>query len=179
MVPPRPIPEPLAWPGSGNLSIWLLAASVLLVVLVAARYSRRSRRQNAMLPRTLGHSTPLGPTAILIDRAERAREVLVGRFGPSWVSRTTEEIAASADVGKALNPENTDRLIALLRAADRAKFAVAEISAEDLAFYSEDWLNSVLAELAGATTSRNGKWSEPTSGPSARSNTAKSSERKA
>jgi hypothetical protein len=164
LIPPRPIPEPLDWPEPAVWPWWPWFASLvgLAVLIGVATLVRRQQRPSGGASNVPDRRPPSTPTEVLIDRAERVREALVARFGPSWAARTTEEVAGSPEIKTVLRDEDVDVLVGLLQAADRAKFAVVGIDEDELAPYSEVWLTALLMVLAGATTSRNGKWSEPT-----------------
>lgn len=121
LVPPRPNlgPEPLepgpAWP------IWVaLAAAIMLAAWLAARRRRRVHPSSALEAPV----EPVGsPREVLIGWADRARDVLAERFEPARRASTTEELADDAGLVEQLGPELAADLLALLRAADRAKFA--------------------------------------------------------
>lgn len=120
LVPPRPNlgPEPLE-----SAPAWPIGLALSTAILLAAWLAARRRR---------GHSSsaieapvePVGsPREILIGWADRARDALAERFGPTRRASTTEELADDAGLVEQLGPELTADLLALLRAADRAKFA--------------------------------------------------------
>ncbi len=122
LVPPRPNlgPEPLepgpAWP------FWL--ALIAAILLAAGFISRRRRRRVHPSSAIEASVEPVGSSSeILIGWADRARDVLAERFGPARRASTTEELADDAGLVEQLGPELTADLLALLRAADRAKFA--------------------------------------------------------
>jgi hypothetical protein len=63
------------------------------------------------------------PRDQLIAGSEAVRQALAARFGPAWRAKTTEELADRPELAERLGAERTARLVALLEAADRAKFA--------------------------------------------------------
>ena len=122
LVPPRPNlgPEPLepgpAWP------IW----GGLVAVILVAEWLRSWRRRRRVDPSSAIQAPvePVGsPREVLIGWADRARDALAVRFGPTRRASTTEELADDAGLIEQLGPELAAELLALLRAADRAKFA--------------------------------------------------------
>ncbi len=92
--------------------------------------------------------------------AGAARRALAARFGASWLAKTTEEIAAGTDLIEVFGFETTDRLLDLLREADRAKFSTRNHG--EFAGQRESveawalWVETFVA-AAGATSRINGK----------------------
>ncbi len=130
LVPPRPNLGPEPWPihpnsFGGTIPVTLL---VLLVVGLGLRVRRGKRRK----PRE--ESSPLvessqgdpSPREQLIATSNQIRNALFQAFGPSWRSKTTEEIGNDRSLIERLDPDDFGRLITFLILADRAKFAGSE-----------------------------------------------------
>jgi hypothetical protein len=103
---------------------WLVLtlATALGLGLVAMLVRRLRRRAAAPAFPALP-----GPDADLPALAAATRSALVARLGPSWAARTTEELAAAeAELAAAFGAGPAGRLLELLRAADRARFADAD-----------------------------------------------------
>lgn len=150
LIPPRPIPDPLPWPGfsfgTTGLVLGTAALALFLIGLVVLFRSRRGRRPTE-IP---SFGPPPAPPGGLVERAERIRSALVHRFGASWAARTTEEIAGSPPLIDLFGPDRTAELVEYLRLADQAKFAPAgEPPTPDPAVYGDPWLSDSLARLAG------------------------------
>jgi hypothetical protein len=169
LVPPRPNfgPEPWPEPTWTTLSIGVVtgAALILLAVLVVAFWgiTRRNRRStlaesSQALAESLSSQRP-------IQLAETIRKALADQFGPTWFTKTTQEIAQASELACLLTSERAREVVALLRLADRAKFAATahQPGNEELAPYSEVWLAETLSALArrsrsvGASSIRTGK----------------------
>lgn len=161
LVPPRPMLDPEPWPEPQlglTLTIGLGVAFALVAVtgvaLLWTRRHRPSRRRANAAANTPGGREPATPGDRLVSRVEQVRACLIERFGPSWAARTTEEIAASAELTAALGPDRAATLTALLRLADEAKFAreAPELDEQTLAPYSDAWLAEIQAGLDATTT---------------------------
>jgi len=158
LLPPRPNPGPEPWPADPRLSAWWLTLLALPVLVLAGwRFSRRS----AML-REMGTSRIAAPETDSLTPAERlarladaVRDQLADQFGPTFAAMTTEEIVdALRSIDSAFPREVAANL---LSAADRAKFADAEIRADHLA-EAEAWAAPVFEALAdGARSRMNGR----------------------
>ena len=168
LLPPRPIPEPEPWPepsGFGTILGFGLFIGLVAVLLLSHWWWRRRRRRQPGATVDDGPTIPdnldaLSPRDRLVARAETLREALVGAFGPSWAARTTEEIAEAAEPADRLGPDRARGLVALLAAADRAKFAGSDDqSATGPDSIGDDaWVALVVADLAdGARSSSNGR----------------------
>ncbi len=132
LIPPRPNLGPEPWPepqGSTGRAVGGLFALIGLVLLLAWRWRRRRKSDN------LARQSPVeaaldgaddDPRRRLIDSAEVARGALIAAFGPAWRSKTTEEIADDTRPPARFEPAEIARLVALLRLADRVKFASAD-----------------------------------------------------
>jgi hypothetical protein len=66
---------------------------------------------------------PVKPADQLLNLACQIREDLVARFGPSFRTRTTEEIAADPHLKEVLGIEHFEPMIHLLARADHRRFA--------------------------------------------------------
>lgn len=127
LVPPRPNLGPEPWPESGLPWIWITALAIATAMVVAWIWWRLRRRPGAVgaastLP---SHAIPASnpnPEGV-VALAETARAALVSRFGSPWRARTTEEVATDPGLAETFGPETVERLVSLLRAADRSKFA--------------------------------------------------------
>ncbi len=161
LVPPRPNlgPEPSTnRPCRGAGSPRLAIAITLLVAWIWRRLLRR--------PGATGRGPAARPVAFyptanqddVVALAETARAALVARFGAPWRARTTEEVAADSGLVEALGAGTVERLVALLRAADRSKFAVEspDLQRDDDAEAWALWVASFVA-AAGASSTINGK----------------------
>jgi hypothetical protein len=125
-VPPRPNPGPEPPLDQGPGTAW--AAVVVCTVTVAVLAARAARRRRAHAVRSADappavSAGPLGPRAQVIASADALRAALATRFGPAWRARTTEEIVRDPVLAERLDAPRLERLHALLRLADRAKFA--------------------------------------------------------
>jgi hypothetical protein len=170
VLPPRPNPGPEPWPEPPVLgpAAILLLAGLWLALGAWWRLRRRSRPE----PGRGESRRPPEPTMPAL--AERVRDALVERLGPSWKARTTEEVAERIDSVESLTAGEKASLVAFLRAADRTKFA----GEPDQGAFWADWVAAFVEGSAGASSTINGKWSEPMSGPSRRETTAQSGETK-
>jgi hypothetical protein len=188
IVPPRPNlgPEPMRAPGPGLAAVlgFLVAAIVLAGLLVwAVRRWRRSRARLLTPLEAAGSKRvlPKSPRIRLILFAELIRQALVKRFGPHWGAKTTEEIVVEPILAELLGLERKEELARILRVGDRAKFAWDlddDAQGED----RESLVRAIVEEIGsapGATSTINGKWSEPMSGPRRRSTTARSLDKNA
>ena len=188
IVPPRPNPGPEPWsepPGRiGVLAPWL-AAVALLVVLAWWRLARRRRARAGAPAEAAGEvaaEAVRSPRLRLIAASESVRLALIAAQGAGWGSKTTEEIAADPELAARLGADRASGLVGFLRLADRAKFAgeePAEGETDAALAWAASFAEGLAAEAAGATSSRNGRWSDPKKGPRRRSTTARSGERKA
>lgn len=80
--------------------------------------------------------------------ATQVRDTLVTQFGAPWAAKTTEELAEAPELPEALGREQAERLIEFLRAADRAKFALAPEAADQ----GEAWRDWVVEFVTSAST---------------------------
>ncbi len=90
------------------------------------------------------------------------RSALAARFGPSWIARTTEEIAADPALAGTFGDDTARRVVRFLSEADRAKFDDREgLQPPEPAPEGADrfdWLGDfVIAASAGASSTINGK----------------------
>jgi hypothetical protein len=142
---PEPWPEPPLWP-------WLVAAGVIagLVTLVVriVRRRRRSRYVEAKSGSPVQRPTPFAP-----ELTDRVRSALVRAFGPSWRARTTEEVAASAELSERFGEEVAARVVDYLRAVDRSKFSADPAGPPD----ELDWWAARFAEEVESAPSPNGE----------------------
>lgn len=163
LLPPRPNLGPEPWsdpPGPGPLELGAavaLAVGVAAAAVVLIQARRRWRSEAGARP---------GPSAILeaaeaegltdadrlLRRAEALREALISAFGPSWAARTTEEVAAAPVLAERLGPEGAARVVALLGAADRAKFA--GIADDQGGPEESSWLGEAIASLSAPARPR-------------------------
>lgn len=120
---PRPNPGPEPWPAGWSLSgsITLALALAALILLTAWWRTRSRRKAGANTPTETPATGPVLDDSIA-SWALRVREALAARFGPVWMARTTEEIAASDELAARLGADRLQDLTAFLRAADRVKF---------------------------------------------------------
>ena len=156
LVPPRPNlgpepwPEPSGWPGTRG---W---AGLVVALIVAAVAWRAVRRRTAGAAVAVEAGPPpddrdQSPGRRLIAASEVVRTALIEAFGPAWGSRTTEEVADDPTLAGRLDPAEVDRLVGLLREADRVKFGSAEPDAAD---DWEVWASGLASALAAGATSR-------------------------
>ena len=167
LVPPRPNPGPEPWtetrPWSADFPIlgWIVA--VAIVIIGFGRRLRWLRARSRHPSRTSGSTA--APGGAPPSRRERQialsrelREALAARFGPAWLSKTTEEIAHETALAEAFGPEVTARLIRFLQEADRAKFADLDAGEPPSTLrpdHGEDWVEEFLgAEGPHAERSR-------------------------
>jgi hypothetical protein len=157
LVPPRPNLGPEPWsetrierelPLEIGLALGLVLAGLLWIV---RRRSVGRRRASLAEPQVSEHDD--SPGAVLLSLATRVREALAARFGPALRARTTEEIAADAEIREALGEVNLEPLTHLLIAADRWKFASEpgngqeESLLDDLSTWKA-WHKTFLAEIS-------------------------------
>jgi len=131
LAPPRPNlgPEPLSAEGSPILLISVSLGCLLLLAALAILWRRRrSADQTTEPPGAPGDESP---EARLLALRERARAILTRRFGPALRARTTEEVAADAQLAEALGSDELARLTNLLRAGDRVLFDHATAAEQD------------------------------------------------
>lgn len=128
LLPPRPNRGPEPWPrpddpGFRGPGVWVLLMTVALVpvglVLWARRFRGRRRPARGSIEGLVG--LPHGRREVAV--ADLVRSALVVRWGPAWAARTTEEVAGSTELAAALGPDRLTQLVAVLAAADLAKFA--------------------------------------------------------
>jgi hypothetical protein len=146
---PRPNPGPEPWPAATWPGPALILLAALWVVAGAWWAFRQRRRRDA--PAAEPRAVPSEPSMAVL--AERVRDALVARFGPSWASRTTEEVAASAEVAESLGRDPADTLVRFLAQADRAKFGGGPDQGPEWA----DWVSEFVASSAGASSTINGR----------------------
>jgi hypothetical protein len=178
MLPPRPnlgpetIPEPRASPWFWIVSPAALAAGGLLAILWLR--GRRLRGRRAM------PASSESPSATpRIHAADEIRRALVDRFGAECLARTTEELREDSRLQEQLGSAFHAQAVDMLSAADLEKFGGKFADDLDPSELSQR-LSALLASIrAGAISSKSGRWSEPTSGPTRRATTETSSETKA
>ena len=73
-------------------------------------------------------------------------------FGLAWAAKTTEEVAAEPILTDRLDPESLEGLLALLRSADRAKFAGRVDQGDDFGPFVASFLASRPAEARPSST---------------------------
>jgi hypothetical protein len=120
---PRPNPGPEPWPsGWGPLGALALGAALTALIAITAWWRSRPRRGGTDAPR--GEPRAVDPTDgdDIASWSVRVRAALAGRFGPGWIARTTEEIAASDELAGRLGTARFGDLTEFLREADRVKF---------------------------------------------------------
>lgn len=123
-TPPRPNlgPEPLV-----ESPPWLgiaLGLALVIVAWLAWKLRRRTPGQSATNDRRpMPDEGSDSPRERMVAWSLSIRESMAGTFGPAWLAKTTEEIAADPILSATLGPEPAAQLIAFLAAADRAKFA--------------------------------------------------------
>jgi hypothetical protein len=140
------------------LLLGLINGALLLRFMRRLRNRERLRAERA--ERTCLANVPGSLRDQLIARSRDVRGSLAARFGPSWRARTTEEIAADPVLAKQLGSDRAARLVAFLREADRAKFAVEADPGPSEPLVDFAWLDDLLSTLraeAGARSRINGK----------------------
>ncbi len=151
---PRPNPGPEPWPvaagpGWTGLALALAAVPTLALLAILARRMRLRRPHAASAGPDDPPTEPADDRRRLIALADEVRAALADRFGPAWGSRTTEEVAADPGLAGLVGADSAGPLVALLRDADRVKFAGAE-PAGDWA----GWAAAFLAAAGAGATSR-------------------------
>ncbi len=152
LVPPRPNlgpepwPEPTRWPGPAGWS-GLAALVVVFGVGLRLRNLHRSLRKvsESLNSSIVADGLGASPRERLISNSEQVRDALIRTFGPSWGSKTTEEISQGAGLVERLDPAELGRLIEFLKLADRAKFAEAALETEE---DWEAWSSGIVAQLS-------------------------------
>ncbi len=123
LVPPRPNLGPEPWRDDSTSALWpAWLALAFLAALVAAWIARRRRPGEAAAP-GLSAEEDDAPETRLVALGVFLRAVLAARLGPTVRARTTEEIAADPRLIERLDAEDLGRLVAILDAGDRVKFA--------------------------------------------------------
>jgi hypothetical protein len=161
LVPPRPNLGPEPWPDApgwlGVAGWWGSGLALMLLLVLWRRRRRRSRAGSSSLASPIDLPAEVEPTPRqrLITASVDVRGALIGAFGTTWASKTTEEIADEPKLAERFDPPEVERLVAFLRLADRVKFAEAEPSTpEDW----EAWAIDFVSGLGnGATPRINGK----------------------
>ena len=123
---PRPNLGPEPWPVSPVTPVWLALFVVggMSLVLVLTRLAWRRRRGKAPsgTPRDVTGEAVIPEAATFADLVERTRAALAAQFGPGWLARTTEEIAASVELIDHLGIARHTELVRFLHASDLAQF---------------------------------------------------------
>jgi MYXO-CTERM domain-containing protein len=159
LVPPRPNLGPEPWSEPGNrVETVAFGALALAAVVLLARWRwrrRRSRPGTSSGPGSDPGDPPAedSPRSRLIASSEAVRAALVAAFGPTWASKTTEEVAADPTLGDRLGVDQAGRLVEFLRAADRAKFAGDQPGEGD---GWGPWADRFAREVSAGATSRSG-----------------------
>ena len=143
---PVPWSEPAPpWTPIGLAGAGMLAAAGAALVLRRWLRTRHLRRNLAEHDPALDGPEADAPDRRLIASSRAVRAALIAAFGPTWGSRTTEEVARDPDLAARLGPAAAGALVDYLRRVDHAKFAGDE--AED----ADHWIaaaRAILAELA-------------------------------
>ncbi|AMV39945.1 hypothetical protein [Planctomyces sp. SH-PL62] len=163
LVPPRPNLGPEPWRDENAPTsplAWIATATV--AALLVAWIMRRRRRGAGSIATASSAEVDDSPEGRLVALGDRLRAVLASRLGPSLRARTTEEIAGDPRLAERLDGEDLDRLVAILGAGDRVKFArrgVAEGLLERLPEWTA-WAGSLDGRLA-STPGSGGKRQPP------------------
>lgn len=131
-TPPRPNlgPDPLVESPS-----WLgIAVAITLALAFLTYLVKRRRRKPVSTPSQVRPGMPdegsISPRERMIAWSLTLRASLAETFGPSWLAKTTEEIARDPILADTLGPEYVTQLLAFLADADRTKFSdVGELPA--------------------------------------------------
>jgi hypothetical protein len=161
-VPPRPNLGPEPFVERPNYTAAIVAGVFVFTAIVAWRIRRwKTRRAKIAPPDGTVVATPETPRDQMIALSTTLRARLASRFGPGWLAKTTEEIAADPALSQLLAPEQLERLGILLREADHAKFADSAAMRELAVFtaYLEELaaLAGTLEPAAGAKSKTIGK----------------------
>ena len=136
--------EPMPTWGWTELVLGLLVTSSLLGLAINRRRARLRREalgSNADLDPVT--DAILTPSRRLIASSSAVRLALIAEFGPTWGSRTTEEIAIDPTLTARLGSENAAKIVAYLQRVDRAKFADEEFVDVN------EWIDSARDALSG------------------------------
>ncbi len=119
---PFPEPSPSLWPAIFSV---LILAVVLVVAVLVRRQKGAIRRGAAKIHPGCRQDfgEPLTSRDRMIALASKVRVALSGRFGPSVLAKTTEELADDPEIGRVLSQAEFDDLIGLLNTIDRMKFS--------------------------------------------------------
>jgi hypothetical protein len=123
-TPPRPNlgPDPLVESPS-----WLgvaLAFAFVVSTFLVWRVRRRKPIPATSKPRpSVPDESSDSPRDHMIAWSLSLRESMAGTFGPTWLAKTTEEIARDSTLFDTIGPEPAAQLLAFLADADRTKFA--------------------------------------------------------
>ena len=132
IVLPRPNlgPEPWSetrrtWRATAGLPGLVVAAVVLALILRRWLGKRAARRRAASPLDRLDREVAAEPSPArrLIASSGAVRAALIAEFGPTWGSRTTEEVTTDPALSARLGDEVARSVVAYLRQVDRAKFA--------------------------------------------------------
>jgi hypothetical protein len=129
--------------------------AVLLLLIVLLRRARRRRPRGSAVTLHIPAPSPTNDHERLAAWAEIARGRLINRFGAAWAAKTTEEIEGDTQLNEALDAATLEKLVELLRAADRAKFAEIADQGADWSCWVDAFLTD--APTAGASSTRNGR----------------------
>lgn len=164
IAPPRPNLGPEPWSDPPGWGPALVPAAISLgFALILARWLLR-RRRAAKADAVRGPSpaeavveVDPSPRRLLIASSESVRTALIAAFGPTWGSKTTEEVAADLAVVERLGSERAKALVGFLRLADRAKFAGDEsLAAEGAMSWAAGFVEALTAEAAALASKKAG-----------------------
>jgi hypothetical protein len=125
-IPPRPNLGPEPWPEDQPIAGLLLVAVAAACVLLGWFLWRRVRHRGVqakpggLAARGEPDNTPRGR---LLALGHSIREALTVQFGAPWRAKTTEELAADAQLEQVLGCDGLQELIRFLDQVDRLKFA--------------------------------------------------------
>ena len=169
LVPPRPNlgPEPLTEPSGGiSIVLFYLAFLALLAALGVWRYVQWQRkfRPESQGPREHAEGSSNDaeslPGVRLLALADRARTLLIERFGDAWRAKTTEEIAGDPRFSAMFDAGEAAMFLDLLRRSDVEKFSQHRDAGDqgDLISLLDTWESLLRDRLeAGARSTINGK----------------------
>lgn len=153
VLPPRPNPGPEPWPDQ-SISAWWFSLLALPVLAVAGwRYARHSAMTRSHAHLTEAEASPEAgsPAETLAHLASAVRDRLSRRFGSSFAAMTTEEVEIALSTLEPDFPREPAEKI--LRAADLAKFAAADVTLDHLA-EAESWAVPVFAACSAGANSK-------------------------
>jgi hypothetical protein len=126
LIPPKPNLGPEPWPEEQLATALFLGLAAVVCIIIAGlawRALRRMRAQTNSSGLATRQQLDDSPRGRLLALSLSMREALAAQFGTPWRAKTTEELAADAQLEQVLGGEGLRELIRFLDQVDRLKFA--------------------------------------------------------